>query len=126
MLLVDTANVVGSRPDGWWRDRAGATRDLVARVRAATGADALPGPVVMVLEGAARAGADEGERDGVEVVHALAGGDDTIAAVAEAAGTPVVLVSADRALAVRCRAVGCDVVGPRWLLERLPGGGGDS
>ena len=126
MLLVDTANVVGSRPDGWWRDRAGATRDLVARVRAATGANALPRPVVMVLEGAARAGADEGERDGVEIVHAEAGGDDTIAAVAQAAETPVVLVSADRALAGRCRAVGCDVVGPRWLLERLPGGGGNS
>jgi hypothetical protein len=22
-LVVDAANVVGSRPDGWWRDRAG-------------------------------------------------------------------------------------------------------
>lgn len=24
-IVVDSANVVGSRPDGWWRDRAGAT-----------------------------------------------------------------------------------------------------
>jgi len=22
MVIVDGANVVGSRPDGWWRDRA--------------------------------------------------------------------------------------------------------
>lgn len=29
-LVVDAANVVGSRPDGWWRDRAGATGRLLA------------------------------------------------------------------------------------------------
>jgi hypothetical protein len=28
VLVVDGANVVGSRPDGWWRDRAGAARRL--------------------------------------------------------------------------------------------------
>ena len=27
-IIVDSANVVGSRPDGWWRDRAGATMRL--------------------------------------------------------------------------------------------------
>jgi len=27
-LVVDAANVIGSRPDGWWRDRAGAVRRL--------------------------------------------------------------------------------------------------
>ena len=37
VLLVDVANVVGSRPDGWWRDRAGATSRLLARLAAAAG-----------------------------------------------------------------------------------------
>jgi selenocysteine lyase/cysteine desulfurase len=36
-LLVDAANVVGSRPDGWWRDRAGATARLLARLAALRG-----------------------------------------------------------------------------------------
>jgi hypothetical protein len=39
--------------------------------------------------------------------------------VATGATGPVLLVSADRALGDRCRAAGAEVVGPRWLLERL-------
>ncbi|MDQ4070968.1 MAG: hypothetical protein M3203_16085, partial [Actinomycetota bacterium] len=70
MLLVDGANVVGSRPTGWWRDRAGAAADLIERIRAATAASQLAPPIVVVLEGAARHGAGEGESDGVTVVHA--------------------------------------------------------
>ena len=115
MLLVDAANVVGSRPTGWWRDRAGAAAALVGRIRAAPLADA----VVVVLEGAARGGADETSSDGVTVVHAPGEGDETLVAIAAAAGEPVVLVSADRRLGSRCRAVGADVVGPSWLLDRL-------
>ena len=121
MLLVDAANVVGSRPTGWWRDRAGAAAGLVERIRAATAAAMLDFPVVVVLEGAARRGVPEGDRDGVTVVHAPGEGDETLAAVAEAATQPVTLVSADRALGDRCRAAGADVVGPGWLLDRLPG-----
>ena len=34
---VDASNVVGSRPDGWWRDRTGATRRLVAALEARGG-----------------------------------------------------------------------------------------
>ena len=30
--LVDGMNLIGSRPDGWWRDRAGAMRKLVAEL----------------------------------------------------------------------------------------------
>src|SRR5688572_9337770 len=115
MLLIDAANVVGSRPTGWWRDRAGAARHFSERVRAAAAASLLPKPVVIVLEGAARAGVEEGTADGVEVIHARGDGDDTLAALAAAATEPVVLVSADRALGQRVRAVGADVVGPTWL-----------
>lgn len=79
----------------------------------------LATPVLIVLEGEARRGVDEGLAGGVEVVHAPGHGDDTIVALAAAATEPVTLVSADRALGDRCRAVGSAVVGPRWLLDRL-------
>jgi hypothetical protein len=119
VLLVDAANVVGSRPTGWWRDRAGAARQFVGRVRSATAAGRLPEPVVVVLEGAARKGVEEGVADGVEIVHAPGEGDETLAGLAERAGGDVILVSADRALGERVRHAGGDVRGPNWLLERL-------
>lgn len=119
MLLIDAANVVGSRPTGWWRDRAGAARTFVRRVRDATAAGQLSEPVVIVLEGQARKGAPEGVSGGVEVVHAAGEGDDTLAALAGSGPRPVTLVTADRGLTERARRVGADVVGPRWLLVRL-------
>ena len=119
MLVVDAANVVGSRPNGWWRDRAGAAAVLVGDIRAATAASLLHGPVVVVLEGAACPGAAEGTSAGVAVVHAPGEGDETLVTVAAGAPETVTLVSADRALGTRCRALGCSVVGPKWLLEKL-------
>ncbi|NED26542.1 NTP pyrophosphohydrolase, partial [Streptomyces anulatus] len=58
LVIVDAANVVGSVPDGWWRDRRGAAtrlRDSLVPY-AAAGLPGLPGPVelVLVVEGAAR------------------------------------------------------------------------
>lgn len=117
LLLVDAANVVGSRPDGWWRDRAGAARRFVGELRTAVRSGALDPPVVVVLEGAARAGADELDADGVRVVHAAGSGDDTLVALAAAAGRPATLVTADRALCRR--APGVKVRGPSWLLAHL-------
>jgi hypothetical protein len=121
VLLVDAANVIGSRPNGWWRDRPGSARRFVEDVRAARRAERLPGAVVIVLEGQARPGAAEGEADHVRVVHAASEGDDTLALLAAEATEPVTLVSADRGLRERTQAVGAEVVGPRWLLERLEG-----
>jgi uncharacterized protein YaiI (UPF0178 family) len=117
-LVVDTANVIGSRPTGWWRDRAGATRDFVARVRATVDAGALDPPVTLVVEGQAKAGPEEGEVGGVTVVHAPGDGDDTIVAIARDLEGAVV-VTADRGLIARVRATGAEVVGPGWLLDRL-------
>jgi uncharacterized protein YaiI (UPF0178 family) len=123
VVVVDAANVVGSRPDGWWRDRAGAAGRLVGSVRAAVADRRLDGQVVVVLEGRARPGAAEGVADGVSVVHAAGEGDDRIVEEARAAvgagGAPVLVVTADRGLAARVEAEGADVVGPRWLLARL-------
>ena len=119
MLLIDAANVIGSRPTGWWRDRAGAARTFVERVRDATGAGRLSAPVVVVLEGQARRGVSECASGGVDVVHAAGEGDDTLVALAGSSPSPVTLVTADRELTERARRVGADVVGTRWLLERL-------
>lgn len=118
MLVIDAANVIGSRPTGWWRDRAGATRAFTERVRASVTAGRLSPPVTIVVEGRARAGADEADVDGVEIVHAPGAGDDTIVAIAEA-NRDVIVVTADRGLGDRVRAVDARVVGPSWLLERL-------
>ena len=118
MLVIDAANVIGSRPTGWWHDRPGATRAFTERVRATVTAGRLRAPVTIVLEGRARVGADEADVDGVEVVHAPGEGDDTIAAIAEA-NREVVVVTADRGLAERVRAADGEVVGPRWLLDQL-------
>lgn len=119
MLVVDAANVVGSRPDGWWRDRAGAAGRLVEQLREAVAQGALTEPVVVVLEGKARAGAPEGSGGGVRVVHAAGEGDDALVDQAAGVDEPVTLVSADRALGERVRSQGAQVVGPGWLLERL-------
>ena len=122
MLVVDAANVVGSRPDGWWRDRAKAAADLCRGLAAALDAGRLEAPVGVVLEGAARQGAEEDDDNGLQIVHAPGSGDDTIvdlATSAAAAGQDVTVVTADRALRDRVRAVGGEVLGPRWLLDRL-------
>jgi hypothetical protein len=118
--------VVGSRPDGWWRDRAGAATRLLHRLAAINGR-ALPGPdggtvpvarVVAVLEGEARAATGP---DGVEVVRAQGSGDDAIVRSAEdlaAEGGDILVVTADRGL--RARLPGrASVAGPGWLLARL-------
>ena len=118
VLVVDAANVIGSRPTGWWRDRPGAARRFTEQVRASVVAGQLDPPVTVVLEGQARAGADEEVADGVEVVHAPGEGDDTIARLA-AAGRDVIVVTADRGLAERVRAAGAGVVGPNWLLDQV-------
>ena len=120
-LIVDGANVVGSRPDGWWRDRPGAARRLAAQLAATLAADpaalaALGGgrsnvvTVHLVLEGAARPAADLIPADpGLLVVLAPADGDATIAVLAAALrGAPVVVVTADRGLRDRVHSAGAD------------------
>lgn len=116
LLVIDAANVVGSVPDGWWRDRAGATAALRDRLdpealhRLVGGAD--PPEVVLVVEGRAR---DVAGTDQVRVVSAPGSGDDAIVdlVAAEGAGRPSVVVTADRELINRVRALGARVLGPR-------------
>jgi len=121
VLLVDAANVIGSRPTGWWKDRPGAARAFVERVQTAVRTGQLTEPVVVVLEGQARAGVEPGLADGVTVAHAPRSGDDQLLEVISGADAPVTLVSADRALSEQARTLGAHVVPPGWLLERLDG-----
>lgn len=126
-LIVDAANVVGSVPDGWWRDRRGATERLRDSLvpYAARGAAGHPGPVevVLVVEGAAR-GVES--VPGVRVEAAAGGGDDLIvelAARAAADGAGCVVVTADRELRRRVAAHGAECAGPRTVRpspERRP------
>ena len=118
MLVIDAANVIGSRPTGWWRDRPGAAQRFIEQVRATVASGVLEAPVTVVLEGQFRRGSAESDIDGVVVLHAHGEGDDTIAAVA-AAHDDAVVVTADRGLADRVRAAGGTVVGPNWLLDQL-------
>jgi hypothetical protein len=120
LVVVDGANVVGSRPDGWWRDRPGAALRLAERLAAGV---SLAGDLVLVLEGAARRGVPEGTFEGVRVVHATGSGDDAIVDVVAAAGErPVTVVTSDRGLRERVTALGAGVVGPRALDSGGTGG----
>jgi hypothetical protein len=113
LVIVDGANVVGSRPDGWWRDRPGAARRLAERLAAGT---PLPGDIVLVLEGAARRGVPSGDFDGIQVVHSPASGDDQIVDLVAGAGSrPVTVITADRGLRDRVTALGAAVAGPRSI-----------
>ena len=118
-VVVDAANVVGARADGWWKDRAGAARRLHEELLVAD----VPGDeIVLVLEGGAKAGARPGKDAHVRTVHAPKDGDSTILAEATKAaekGRRVTVVTADRALSANVGAVGAVVVGPTWLLDRL-------
>ena len=125
--MVDVANVMGARPDGWWRDRAGAALRLGREVAALTRqADGPASAWVLVLEGRARDAvpllAAELAGTPARVVYAPGSGDDAIVqVVAEAVGQDesCLVVTADRDLRQRCEELNASVVGPGWLLGRL-------
>ncbi len=138
LIVVDAANVMGSVPDGWWRDRRGAVlrlRDALAGLseegladegRAASAPDwarRAPLEVVLVVEGEAR-GIESTET--VRVVSATGVGDDTIVEVVQRAGTQrrCLVITADRGLRARVTALGAQVSGPGVLLDRRRRGSG--
>lgn len=128
-VVVDAANVVGSVPDGWWKDRAGAAARLRARLEGlAVSADDLElggdewfPEVSMVVEGQAR-GIDD-DASAVAIIRAEAAGDDAIVAEVErrvAGAETVVAVTSDRELRERVERAGAGQVrSAGWLLELL-------
>ena len=115
--MVDAANVVGSVPDGWWKDRAGAARRLHERLLVG---DLPHDEVVLVLEGGAKSGVRAGRDAHVRTVHAPRDGDSEIRARARdaaAAGHVVTVITADRALAANVSPA--MVLSPSWLLDRI-------
>jgi len=149
VVVVDGANVMGSRPDGWWRDRAGAAARLHADLAHLAAGDgvvveghaAMPAGFVLVLEGAARGamahieaagapGALEDDLRGLasaaapgEVCVVLApgsgSGDDAIVTAVSALSGKCLVVTADRELRRRCAALGASLMRPGWLLGQF-------
>ena len=122
VIVVDAANVVGSRPDGWWRDRPGAARRLLRQL--ADLQERLEDTeIVVILEGAARSatsGPDAPDTAALRVVLAPGSGDDTIVTTTAAiANAHVTVVTADRGLRDRLAPTGATTTGPRWLLDQL-------
>jgi predicted RNA-binding protein with PIN domain len=118
--LVDGMNVIGSRPDGWWRDRPGAMRRLavqLADLAAESGEE-----VSVVFDG--RAPRDAPEAPAVWVEFAPGGrnaADDRIAERVAADSDPSSLrvVTSDRELSERVRDAGADVVASTPFRRRL-------
>lgn len=134
LIVVDAANVVGSVPDGWWRDRVGATERLrealtvVAKEGLGAGAEGAPAwarrppfELVLVVEGAARS---VGDAVGVRVVAARGSGDDAIVDVVRqaVADRPCLVITADRRLRERVTSLGAAVAGPRTVRPSNPHG----
>ena len=94
-------------------------RGFVERIRSAVADGRISPPVTVVLEGAARAGAETGGGGGVTVLHAPGSGDEALVGAIGKDGRGVTLVTADRELRRRAEALGANVVGPGWLLDLL-------
>ena len=145
VVVVDAANVVGSVPDGWWKDRAGATARLRDRLdswarrgveaeQVALDSTRWHPRVVLVAEGAAREVSDPADSAdvacAVEIVRAAGSGDDAIVDAARervVAGDRVFVVTSDRGLSARIDVLsgvdGSAELRPvRWLLDQLGDG----
>ena len=128
MIVVDAMNVIGSKPDGWWKDRDGALARLL---------DALAGFdfeewVVVVADGRPVPGLHAGTRGGIELRYAGrsdpdAADDEIIALLTELSSSesdsddssPVIVVSSDRALIARAEQLGARCEGAKSFRHRI-------
>jgi predicted RNA-binding protein with PIN domain len=125
-VIVDGNNVIGSRPDGWWRDREGASRRLIASLQAL--ARRTGDRIAVVLDGRPLADLREGVHDGVLVAYAQRSGrnaaDDRIVEEVAHDRDPATLtvVTSDRALITRVRQLGASVERPQVFSRALEPG----
>ena len=136
-VFVDGNNVMGSRPDGWWRNRAGAARRLVAEI--APLACGRGGVWTIVFDGPGPRGADPPQKC-LAVVHTghrgRDGADDCIVEMVGALPNraAALVYTSDARLRARVRALGARVAGARALLKDIaavrgtmePGAGDDA
>jgi predicted RNA-binding protein with PIN domain len=117
--IVDGMNVIGSRPDGWWRNRSRAMATLVERLEqwaTAEGAD-----VTVVFE---RPPSPPIESAVIDVAHApqaaANSADDEIVRLVRADADPgqIRVATSDRALSERVQAAGASVY-PAEKLRNL-------
>jgi predicted RNA-binding protein with PIN domain len=122
-LIVDGMNVLGSRPDGWWRDRPAAMERLVHRLDAFAereGEDVtvvfdgreherVAGAARLVSVGFAPGGRDAADR---EIVRRIRADDDP---------GGIVAATSDRRLRASVKAAGAASISAGELLRRLEG-----
>ncbi len=122
--VVDGMNLIGSRPDGWWRDRPGARRRLVDELASLVG----PGvAVTVVFDGRPTAGeAEAAAARGVEARFAPGGPDAADHAIVALVGclpdtAELVVVTSDGALVASLQRAGVATEGVRAFGARLAG-----
>jgi len=151
-LIVDAANVVGSRPDGWWHKRLAAAQELHDHlaVLATIGLEPSSWPQPGRFAGLS-SGLEPGSWPQTDRVVGLSWLYPRVTMVVEGAARPVtadarlhvvraagsgddaildvvraqpngVVVTADRELRQRVSALGAGVIGPRWLWAAITGG----
>jgi predicted RNA-binding protein with PIN domain len=114
--VVDGMNVIGSRPDGWWRDRPAAVRRMVAEL--AAWRDRTGESVLVVFDG--RPPPDFEPPPGLEVAFAPAADDEIVRRVAvDPDPTSLIVVTSDTGLAARVKAHGAEVVGSGGFRRQL-------
>ncbi len=122
LVLVDGNNVMGSRPDGWWRDRRRAMQRLVDEV--AAHAARVGGEWTIVFDGLPRSLVVPPDAS-LSIVYSERRGknaaDDRIVEIA-ADSTPlreVLVYTSDRDLRARVTIFGADVEGAGTLRRML-------
>jgi hypothetical protein len=122
-VIVDAMNVIGSRPNGWWRDRGRAVRHLVKRLQHLALADEVD--LTVGIDGQPLKDLPEGMQDGLQLLYATRHGpnaaDDRILDFIRAHEHPasLSLITSDRKLRESAESIGAQVGSPRMLLDRL-------
>jgi predicted RNA-binding protein with PIN domain len=128
-LIVDGMNVIGSRPDGWWRDRQRAMRRLVDQLERY--AQSHGDEVVVVFDGPRSPRSPRSRRhvrlEFTSDSRPNAADDAIVARVGADPDCPTLtVVTSDARLAQRVRSHGAAVTGARSFRRRLDAVSGPS